>query len=110
MKNYGIVMESCGLKFFRDFFKTLKVELCIALELICSVACSDGNGEGINARSFYKVNGLIGIGICGMSLGYLDLILNSGKFSELSLNNYAPCVSVINDLLCFGNIFLIIKM
>ena len=83
MQNDGIVMEACRLQLFCDGCQSVKVQLCLALEFISTMACADGNGKGIHTRAFYEINCLIGISVGCMCRIYVNLILNACQLAQL---------------------------
>ena len=110
MQNDGIVMEACRLQLFCDGCQSVKVQLCLALEFISTMACADGNGKGIHTRAFYEINCLIGISVGCMCRIYVNLILNACQLAQLCLNHDASFVGVFYDFLCLCYVFLILQM
>ena len=99
-------------KLFGNLFKNVKAKLGLltGLELVCAVAGADCDCERVNAGAGYEIVNLIRVGEAGLVLGNINIVLNSGKLTKLTLNNNAVGVSIINNLFGQGNVLLIGKM
>ena len=104
MKNDGEAGKSLA-----DFFKNIetKLGLLTGLELISAVACADSDCKRVNACSLNEILNLFGLCVALVAFFNNNVILNAGKCAELALNNYAVSVSILNNLLCNGNVLLI---
>ena len=80
-----------------DRIETIKVELRISFEFVSSVAGTDRDGEGINASTFYELDCLIWVGVGSVPGRYVDCVLDTGKASELSFNDYSTLVGIVYD-------------
>ena len=70
----------------------------LRLELISAVGSTDSDSERVNAGLGNELLDLFRTGVRRISRGNLDVILNAGKSSELTLNDDAMRVSVLNNL------------
>ena len=68
-------------------------------ELVSAVAGSDSDRKGVTSGSVYELFNLFGSGVSFLTCLNLNLILDTCKSSELSLNYYAVIVSILNYLL-----------
>ena len=91
-----------------NFLEDVKAELGLGagLELVSAVAGADGDGEGVNTGSGDELLDFLGTGVGGILLGDVDIVLDAGETAELTLNNNAALVSVLNDLAGQGNVLL----
>jgi len=76
-------------------------------ELDDTVAGADGDGEGVDAGALDKVDNLVGVGVVA-GLG-LDIILDTGKNTELTLDGDVVLMSVLDNLLGKSDVLLIRK-
>jgi len=76
-------------------------------ELDDTVAGTDGDSEGVDASALDEVDNLVGVGVVA-GLG-LDIILDTSKDTELTLDGDVVLMSVLDNLLGEGNVLLIGK-
>ena len=95
MQNYR---ESGQASF--DILKNVKSELRLraGFELICAVRGADSYCERIAACALNKFLHILGTGVGRVLSFYVDLVLYPRESTELSLNDNAVIVSVLNDL------------
>jgi hypothetical protein len=111
LRDRGRTVENDGeardtlLNFVKDI-KT-KVGLCARRELDNTVAGTDGDSKGIDTSALDEVNDLIGVGVvAGLRL---DIILDTSKDTELTLDGNVVLMSVFDDLLGESDVLLIRK-
>ncbi len=99
-------------KLFGNFLENVKTKLGLlaGLEFICAVAGSDCDCKRVNAGAGYEIINLVGIGEASFVVGNVNVVFNSGKLTEFTLNNNTVSVSVINNLFGESNVFFIRKM
>lgn len=78
-------------------------DLLAWFELECSVACADGDGEGVNSSAVDKVLNFAGLGVVVVLRG--NLILNSCEDTKLSLNSNSIDVGVLDNILVSSMFF-----
>jgi len=76
-------------------------------ELDDTVAGTDGDSKGVDTGALDKVDDLVGVGVVA-GLG-LDIILDTGKDTELTLDSNVELVGVVDDLLGESDVLLIRK-
>jgi len=76
-------------------------------ELDDTVAGTDGDSEGVDTGALDEVDDLVGVGVVA-GLG-LDIILDTGKDTELTLDSNVELVGVVDDLLGESDVLLIRK-
>jgi len=111
LRNRGRTVENDGeaRDALLDLVEDIETEvgLCARGELDDTVAGADGDGEGVDASALDKVDNLVGVGVVA-GLG-LDIILDTGKDTELTLDGDVVLVSVLDDLLGESDVLLIRK-
>ncbi len=75
-------------------------------ELVSAVRGADGNGQGVTAGAGHELFDFLGTGIGGSLSGDIDLVLNASQGAQLSLNDNAVVVCILNDLLGDGDVLL----
>ena len=83
-----------------DILKNIKAELGIGagLELVRTVRGADRNCEGVAAGALHKLLNVFGTGVGGVLCADLDLVLDSGKRSQLCLDDDTVVVCILDDL------------
>ena len=83
-----------------DLFQDVQAKLRIlaGFELVCAVAGSDRDREGVNAGSLDELFDLVGIGVLCLVIRDIDIILDAGQGAELSLDNNAVLMRILGDL------------
>jgi len=76
-------------------------------ELVSTVRSTDRDSQRVATCTSSEINNLLWLCIV-RNLSY-NVILNTSKYTELSLNCYVELVSILNNLLCQSNILLIWK-
>ena len=76
-------------------------------ELVCAVAGADGDCQGVAACAGCKVDDFLGLGVVGFRCG--NLILNACEDTEFCLYGDIVLVSIFNNLLGEGDVFLVRK-
>ena len=102
LRNGGCTVQNyreAGQAFF-NFFENVEAEhgLVAWLELVCTVAGSDGNGKGVNAGALNKFFDLVGSGVRGILGADVYVILNSCKSAKLTLNADVVSMSILHNL------------
>jgi len=111
LRNRGRTVENDGeaRDTLLDLVEDIETEVGLGArgELDNTVAGTDGDSEGIDTSALDKVNDLIGVGVvAGLRL---DIILNTSKDTELTLNSDIKLVSVLDNLLGESDVLLIRK-
>ena len=83
-----------------------ELRLGAGLELVGAVAGADGDGQGVAAGARDELLDLFGAGVGGVAFLDLDLVLNAGQGAQLSLDDDAVVVGVLDDLLGDGDVLL----
>jgi len=97
--------RDAGLDLVEDI--ETKVGLGARRELDNTVAGADGDSKGVDTSALDKVDDLIGVGVvAGLSL---DIILDTSKDTELTLDSDVVLMSVLDDLLGKSDVLLIRK-
>ena len=88
-------------KALADFFENVeaKLRLLAGLEFVCAVAGAYCNGERIDPGSGNKFLHLRRVGVGSVGRGDVYRVLYAGKPAELTLDNDASCVRVVDYLL-----------
>ena len=68
-------------------------------ELVRAVGGADGDGEGVTAGAGNELLDLFGVGVALVTGLNADLVLNAGQGAQLSLDNNAVRMRILNDLL-----------
>ena len=74
-------------------------------ELVGAVAGADRDGERVAAGAGGEVDHFLGIGVGVVVRRYL--VFNAGENAELAFYGHIILMSVVDNLLCEGNIFLV---
>ena len=84
-----------------DLVKDIEAELrvCARLELESAVGRADRDREGIHACALHEFLHLFRTGVSRIFSGDVDVILDAGQSAELSLDDSALSVRVLDDLL-----------
>ena len=87
-------------------FQNVKSQLRLGagFELVCAVACTDGDSQGINAGAVYEFLNLFRSCIGGILCRNLNIIFDAGQSTKLCLNYYASLMSIVCNLLCQSNV------
>ena len=95
-----------------DLLKNVKAKLgfLTGLEFVCAVACPDSDCKRVNACLCYKVINLAGMCVRCVLIRNINIILNACELAELTLNNNAVCVSLLNNLFGKSNVLIIGEM
>jgi len=111
LRNRGRTVENDGeaRDALLDLVEDIETEvgLCARGELDDTVAGADGDGEGVDASALDKVDDLVGVGVVA-GLG-LDIILDTGEDTKLTLDSDVVLVGVLDDLLGESDVILIGK-
>ena len=85
---------------FRHFSEDVKAQLRLltGLELICTMACADGDGEGVNARAGYEILHLFRLGEIRIVGRNIDVIFNACQLTKLALYHNAMRMRILDDL------------
>ena len=67
-------------------------------ELVSAVAGADGDGQGVAAGLGDELLDLFGTGVGGGVRSDLDFVLDAGQSAQLSLDDDAVVMSVLDDL------------
>ena len=91
-----------------DFFQDVhaKLRICAGFELVCAVAGSDSDGEGVASGAGNELFDFFRTGVGRILSADLDIILDACQGTELSLDDNAVCVCVLNDLLGLRDVLL----
>ena len=74
-------------------------------ELVCAVAGTDGDGQGVATGAGGEVDYLLGVGVGVVVSG--NLILNAGENAQLTFDGNVVLVGVVNNLLGEGHVLLV---
>jgi len=88
-----------------DLFQAFEVQLGFALELVGTVAGADGHGQGVAARAFHEVHGLVGVGV--HMVGIAHMLFHTGQLAQFGFHPDAARVGVFHHLLGQGDVFFI---
>ena len=67
------------------------------LELVSTVARTNGDSERVATRAFYEFDHLFGLRVVALFVS--NFVFHTGEYTEFSLNRHIVSVSVFNDLL-----------
>jgi len=111
LRNRGRTVENDGeaRDTLLDLVEDIETEVGLGArgELDNTVAGTDGDSKGINTGALDKVDNLVGVGVVA-GLG-LDIILDTGKNTELTLDGDVVLMSVLDNLLGKSDVLLIRK-
>ena len=100
------LVENVECEWRRDKTTGLRVPCALLrLELVCTVGCSDGDGERVATCTGSEINYLLRLGIVGFLSG--NLILDTCEDTQFGLNGHIVLVCIFNDLPGEGDIVLI---
>ncbi len=77
------------------------------LELVSTVAGTDGDSEGVAARTGSEVDHFFRLGVVGFFS--LDFVFHTGEHAEFSFDGHVVLVSVFNNLLGEGDVVFVRK-
>ena len=76
-----------------------KLRLLTGFELICAVACSDSDCQGIHACAGHELFYFIRLCVSSICIGYVDCILDTSQSSKLCLYHNASLMGILYDFL-----------
>ena len=79
----------------------------LGFELVCAVAGTDGDCEGVASGAGCEVNYFLGTGVVGFLCG--NLIFDTCENAELGLYGNVILVCIVNNLLCEGDVLFVRK-
>ena len=71
----------------------------LRFELECAMGRADSDSQGINASLLDEFLNFFRLRVSCIMSSNLDVILDTSQFTQLSLDDYATCMSVLNDFL-----------
>ena len=94
---------------FGALFEHVEPELGFGagLELVCTVAGADSDGQGVTAGAGREIDYFFGMGVHRLVGVDGNFILNAGQSAEFSFDHDAVIMSVLNDLAGQGDILFI---
>ncbi len=113
MQNDGEAGQTLG-----DFFQNVETQsggnqdallvqgALLGSKLVSAVGGADGDGQGVAAGAGHELFDFLGTGVGSSLSGDIDIVLDAGQGAQLSLDNNASVVSVLNDLLGDLNVLL----
>jgi len=111
LRNRGRTVENDGeaRDTLLDLVEDIKTEVGLGArrELDNTMAGTDGDSKGVDTSALDKVNNLVGVGVVA-GLG-LNIILDTSKNTELTLNGDVVLMSILDDLLGESDVLLIRK-
>ena len=90
-----------------DFLQHVKAQLRLGagLELVCAVAGTDGNGQGVTARLGHELLHLLGMRVGGILSTDIHFILNAGQGAQLRFHDNAVVMGILHHLAGDLNVF-----
>ncbi len=77
-------------------------------ELVCAVAGTDRDSEGVATGAFSKLDNFFGVGICVVVGRYF--VFHAGENAELTFHSHVVLVCVFNNFFGKSNVFFKRKM
>ena len=74
-------------------------------ELECTMTRSDSNSQGVNTGLADEFFNFFRLSVFCIFCGNIDIVFNTGQLSKLCLDNYAVCMSILDNLFSFFNVF-----
>ena len=74
------------------------------LELISTMARTNGDGERVATCTFYEFDHFFGLRVVALFVS--NFVFHTGEYAEFSLNGHIVSVCIFNDLLCERDVFL----